>query len=265
MPFNTTLQQVFRICITAITCMFFTCGAPNSACAQSTDSASTVTLTTDDGNVLPALYWHPLAADSPAVILLHMRRGNKEDYLSLGDKLQKEGYAAIAIDMRAHGDSIGPNDKPLALEYLKDSDYTDMLMDVKAAHDFLEDNKGVDPDRVAIIGASIGANLAIMYASGDKRVRTVISLSPGTNYRGLKPAAFLEEYGRRPLYLVASRKDKYSFESSLELKELASKADPVSLRLFDGKLHGTQLLDQMEGFADTLVSGWLLNYLPPRR
>ena len=136
--------------------------------------------------------------------------------------------------------------------------------DVAAAHLAFDDDKRVDGDRVGIIGASIGANLAIMYTAGDRRVRTAIALSPGLNYLGLEPLGYLEDYDARALYLIAGEGDQTAFESC-EALERATAADPVSFRHFAGKDHGTDLLSAHPGLDMTIISGWLLNHLPPER
>ena len=71
------------------------------------------------------------------------------------DQLVKQNYIVLAYDVRGHGQSDkvdniyslfndpnqAPHDLIAAIEYLKDDDY-------------------VDAGRIAIVGASIGANLA---------------------------------------------------------------------------------------------------------
>ena len=47
--------------------------------------------------------------------------------------------------------------------------------------------------------------------------------------------------------------------------EAAKDADPVSFREFEGKEHGTNLLSAHPGLDMTIITGWLLNHLPPDR
>lgn len=227
--------------------------------------AEAVRLTTSDQHDLAAWYFQPIKDKAPALILLHMRGSDKSSFAGLAAKLHAEGYAVIAIDLRGHGDSKFPDGSNPGFKALQDSDYLAMLNDVKAAHSFLEGKAAVDADRVGIIGASIGANLAIMYAATDRRVRTVVALSAGLDYKGLKPGAYLEDFGTRPLYLLCAKEDEYAWQSSVELEKQATLADPISLRVFTGKAHGTDLFISQPGLDDTIVSGWLLNYLAPKR
>jgi len=221
-------------------------------------------LQTSDGWRVAAWYWAPAGAKAPGVILLHMRGKDKSSWGDMPNKLMAEGYAVIAIDLRGHGETLDPQGRQVGLNALTEADYQAMLNDVAAAHTFLAGQDSVDGDRVALIGASIGANLAIMYAASDKRVRTVVALSPGLDYFGLKPLDYLEGYDRRALYLIASEGDKAAYEACLAIKD-ATAADPVSFRPFSGRDHGTNLLSANEGLDATIISGWLLNHVPPER
>jgi len=221
-------------------------------------------LETSDGWRVAAWYWPPAGAKAPGVILLHMRGKDKSSWGDMPNKLVAEGYAVIAIDLRGHGETLDPQGRRVALSSLTEADYLAMLNDVAVAHAFLADQDSVNGDRVAIIGASIGANLAIMYAAGDKRVRTVVALSPGLDYMGLKPMGYLEGYDKRALYLIAAEGDKPAYEACLAIQN-ATTADPVSFRPFKGRDHGTNLLSAHEGLDDTIISGWLLNHVPPER
>jgi dienelactone hydrolase len=228
--------------------------------------AKAVRIATNDGWQLAAWYWPPknTKVKAPGIILLHQRGADKSSWGSIPAKLLAEDYAVLAIDLRGHGETLDPQGQSVPLAALKEADYLAMLNDVAAAREYLAAQPSVNGERMAIIGASIGANLAIMYASKDYRIRTVICLSPGLDYFGLKPADHLAAYGERALYLIASSGDKYSYDSCAQLAAQAL-ADPVSFRKFTGKGHGTDLLASQDGLADTIVSGWLLNHVPPER
>ncbi|MEZ5338255.1 MAG: alpha/beta fold hydrolase [bacterium] len=248
-----------------ITVLGLLLGLAGNAMAAAPKGARELTLTTTDGHSIAAWYWKPQKSGAPALILLHMLGSDKSAYSDMAAKLVAEGYAAIAIDLRGHGDSLFPDGGNPGFRALTESDFSGMLNDVKAAHEFLATQQDVDAERVGVIGASIGANLAIIYASSDLRVRTAVALSAGDDYKGLRPSSFIERFGRRPLYLICAKGDDYSWQSSVALEKLATAADPVSLRVFEGKAHGTKLLEEHAGLDDTIVSGWLLNYLPPKR
>jgi dienelactone hydrolase len=233
------------------------------------DHASIVSIQTADGGLVAGWYWPAqLAAKqkvAPGVLLLHMRGADKASWGSLPETLRNEGFAVLAIDLRGHGETVNSQGQRLALDSLRDSDYQNMLFDVGAGMTWLRGQKGVDPERQGIIGASIGANLGILYAAQDRKVRTVVCLSPGLDYKGLKPLPALKAYDKRPLYLLAAIGDKDSYSACEALRDAALLAKPASLRAFTGSDHGTNLLRAHPGLDKTITTGWLLNYLPPER
>lgn len=236
-------------------------GAPQQAVPA---GARFAWLTTGDGYKVAAWYW-PVKGDIsvPGIILLHQRGKDKSSWGGFPAKLVSAGFAVIAIDLRGHGETQGPNGQVVPLDSLRDADYQAMLYDVGAAHAFLAQQKGVDGDRVGIIGASIGANLALLYAAQDRRIRTVVALSPGLDYKSLKPLAAMKGLDKRPLFLLASKGDKASLDCIHTLEQAAVKEAPVSLREFDGNAHGTDLLSTQSGLDSIISDGWLMNYLPP--
>jgi acetyl esterase/lipase len=91
----------------------------------------------------------------------------------------------------------------------KDADYKPMVSDVGVAAQYLYDNNVVNIDRVYIIGASMGANLAVMYGVTDAKVKKVVMLSPSANYHGLNPIPSIEDFSK-PILFVYSKLDDQS-------------------------------------------------------
>jgi dienelactone hydrolase len=255
----------------AVACALLCCSGPAAAPARipAPAHAQNVTLQTADGMAVAGWYWPAKLAPkqklAPAVLLLHMRGKDKASWGGLPETLRLEGYSVLAIDLRGHGETTNSQGRSLPLESLRDSDYSNMLFDVGAAHAWLRQQPGIDAERLGIIGASIGANLGILYAAQERKVRTVVCLSPGLDYKGLKPQGALPAYDKRPLYLLVARGDKESYSACEALRDAAIKAKPASLRAFNGSEHGTELLRAHPGLDKTITTGWLLNYLPPER
>lgn len=232
--------------------------------------ASFTWLKTRDQYNVAAWYFGPKVpkvkgAQAPAILLLHMRGKDKSSWGALPAKLVDEGFAVLSIDLRGHGETLDPQGRSLPLNSLDDSDYQNMLFDVAAGHDYLAQQSGVDPERLGIIGASIGANLGLMYCSKDRRVRTVVALSPGVNYKSLEPLPAMDGVDKRAIYLVASSDDLPSVEACEKLAASGNQEGVKSVRMFEGSAHGTDLFSAHKGFDDTIVGGWLLNTIPPRR
>jgi alpha-beta hydrolase superfamily lysophospholipase len=202
------------------------------------------TLTTSDGLTISYSYL-PAKEGAAGMILLHMLGRSKDDYATFARMLNIAGFAVLAIDFRGHGQSAGE------LHQFSDADFNKMVRDVKAAKQFLARQPGVDSRRIGIVGASIGANIALNYAVDDPDVKTVVLLSPGMNYRGVSPVDSMKRYSN-PVMLAAANDDR---ESAIAVHRLGELAHASGVQVFPGRSHGTQLLETTE--ADQLARDWL--------
>ena len=203
------------------------------------------TATTQDGHTI-AYQIYPSKAGSPAVILLHMLRRSRTDWDSIAKWLQKNGYTVIVPDLRGHGQSSGNWEK------FTPEDFNKMTFDVAAMKSVLE-NQGADVKRLAIIGASIGANVAFNYAATDPDVKTVVLLSPGLEYKGVQTGN--TKFGR-PFLAVASKDDQYGAQSAQEIKRNNPSAELV---LYEKAGHGTNMFIAQNDLAPKILD-WLKEY-----
>ena len=65
----------------------------------------------------------------------------------------------LSIDLRGHGESISLNGKMISFQSFSLDDFNKMVLDVKAAKHFLVTQKHIGPNDIAVVGASIGANV----------------------------------------------------------------------------------------------------------
>mgnify|MGYP001619515732 FL=1 len=172
------------------------------------------------------------------IILLHMYTTTRHIWNEFAQELHARGYTVFSLDFRGHGES--------ALNYKKfsEEDFNKMIFDVKAAHHFLGKEKTV------VIGASIGANIALKYAS---HVDGVVALSPSFNYKGIRT----EDDAKKitvPVLLISSEEDIQSFNDIRKLHYLIKGS---GLKTCSGKGHGTRMLDSE---TKMLIFGWLDSY-----
>lgn len=216
------------------------------AVAQDTMEATVVEIEADDGLALVGDYYAPSEENglAPAVLLLHMLGSNRSAYEPLIPALLEEGYAVLTMDMRGHGDTGGSQDWDAA------------LTDVGTMLGWLREQEGVDAEQVAIIGASIGSNVALLGCAADDQCVTVVALSPGLDYRGVQPEmALLEGLAERSALLVASHNDGYSADSVTQM--FSSATGFVEARLYPGGAHGTQLFRNELDSISHLIRAWL--------
>lgn len=145
--------------------------------ATATANARVITLTTTDNVSIRATLSTPqdLDAKVPAVILIHQGGSNRHEWSTLTPELLGRGYVVLAYDVRGHGES----DPVDSIRKLFDDPHLAPL-DLQAAIQFLQTLSEVDPERLAVIGASIGANLAAM-ASSEMTVKTAVAISGKTS------------------------------------------------------------------------------------
>ncbi len=218
---------MFRRISTFVCLLILLAGAARAATTQD------VSFRTDDGVTIAGTLFLP-GKPGPGIMLLHALSRTREDWHTTANRLADAGFVVLTFDLRGHGAS-GP--LPAGTDL---SDLTRMTADVRAARAFLASRKEVAPNRIGIAGASIGANLAILLAANDPTVRSLVLLSPGIDYRGLRPEAALKKYGDRPAMLVASQEDNYSATSARQLA--ASGPGIRDLRLLNGAGHGPNIL-----------------------
>ncbi len=210
--------------------------------------AEEIRLQTEDGVTIHATFYD--AKSDKGIILLHRLGNDRNNWKEFAPLLVKNGFSAIAIDLRGHGQSI----EKLKLNSLTDKDFNDMVLDTKAAKKFLESKK---IGSIAIIGESIGANAALNYAVSDQSVKTIVLLSPGLDYRGIKTENSMSEYGERPILIIAADKDVYSAESSRKLDMLAF--GKKELLIYEGSEHGVPMFDEKAELKDLIID-WLKKY-----
>lgn len=202
-----------------------------------------VTFRAEDGTAISAAWYEPAYRPAPAVILVHMLGRSRRDWEDVAERLAAAGIGALAIDLRGHGDSAhGPTGD--------DGGYSAMVRDVAAAKRFLRTRSDVIPSRIGMLGASIGASLAVLDAAADPAVASLALLSPSMDYRGLRIEAAARKYGNRPMLLVSSDDDAYARRSVADLQKTGSPRELVQLA---GAGHGTNMLRRSPELAYSLV------------
>lgn len=197
-----------------------------------------------DGTQLVGTYWPATHPSATGIMLMHMMRARKESWQSLPTLLQsQQGYAVFAFDFRGHGESKGSS-----------SDRAGMLEDARAALSTFRALSGVDPERIVLIGASIGADAAVDIC-GEGCIGA-ISLSPGS-FLGTAYDAALLALGDKPVLCVASEDDS---QSAMTCRDNATLGlSDYQTQLYTGGRHGTDMLaiaDQQPMLID-LIFDWL--------
>lgn len=222
-----------------LACLLFTI----SLQAQPPPDHQTITIQRDPTTLTADFY--PASTDAPVILLLHMLNSNRSAYAPLIPDLRDAGYSILNIDLRGHGESGGTRDWDLAI--------SDVALGWTS---WLAENNHLTDSGLAIIGGSIGANVALISCAQVDDCRGAIALSPGLDYRGVKPeSALVDGLADRAALLVASQNDASS-STAIRQMFLKAKGD-VSARLYRGRAHGTRLFDSEYDSVSRLILGWL--------
>ena len=142
-------------------------------------------------------------------------------------------------------------------------DWPKLVSDVSLVLNYfpqLEDYPQVDRSRTVLIGASIGANAALLGATKNQEtVAAIVTLSPGIDYKGLNTVRAAYRY-QSPILMVASQNDLSSFESTQILYRIIRGSK--ELQLYRNIGHGTDMIRFYPALQDKVVK-WIVGKVPP--
>lgn len=206
------------------------------------------TLATSDGKSVAAVVGAPKGAVN-GVVFVHEAGRSKEDWIALADKFYRGGTLVLAVDLRGHGANVTGEVAPT----FGAGDYGAMVEDVKAG---VAELRKRGAQKVAIVGAELGANLALVAAADDPGVVSLALLSPGMDYKGVVTGESAKRYGARPLLLIAGSDDTYGVRSANALDSLSPGPHTVTVLEKAGKgvrmfNRAPTLESQLLGFVTT--------------
>ena len=195
------------------------------------------------------------------IILLHMLGRNRNDWNSFASILSNKnnGYSVLSIDSRGHAESTSQNGNIISFQSFTLDDFNKMVMDVKAAKQFLITQKNINPNNIAIVGASIGANVALNYAALDPSMKAVVLLSPGLDYKGVTTSNTIKQYNG-PIYIATAGKDPIAGNDPQTLCNEINCANNNRLHIYqDSNSHGTDMFSDssLQPPLDKLIVSWL--------
>ncbi|MBI1256228.1 MAG: alpha/beta fold hydrolase [Chloroflexi bacterium] len=201
-----------------------------------------VELRADDGLTLVGdLYNAQLNVQTPAILLMHMNGGNRNDWHYFIVSLTAQGYRVLTVDLRGHGETGGSRDWQKAIG------------DTQLWLNWMENQPAIDADNIGIVGASIGSNLALVGCAADKHCKTVVAMSPALDYFGVTTSDAITALRQRPALIMGSRRDSPTGPDVATMAGLG--VGEVDVHLFAGQQHGTALFG-IDGVSDEIIA-WL--------
>jgi dienelactone hydrolase len=223
--------------------------------SQNKESDNEIIITTKDSIKISAFYKYKKAqlALMPAIILIHQGGSSKEEWraLPIVNKLIEEGYAVLAYDVRQHGAS----GKDKGTRYNLFNNPNRAPLDLLAVMAFLKKEKNINYNRIGILGASIGANLACAASASDKyTVKSIVSLSAKTdaaqNLSGSK-----ETIHPKKAFYIASKGDQKGLrvQWAKELYNLTT--GKKQIKIVEGDKHGSFMI-KAQPFLEKNIIEW---------
>ena len=220
------------------------------AFAISPVQAKPIKLVTTDGVILHGQYSTPrkLTDKHPAVILIHQGGSDHSEWNFMLPSLLSKNYVVLAYDVRGHGQS----DKVANMGQLF-NDPTLAPKGLAAAIKYLKAKKQVDGTRIAVVGASIGGNLAAVGIA-NMGVKTAVCISGKTaavfNLEGKKKLAL------HSIYYISSNENRgLRAEWAQELHKLTKEPHKITI-VKSSEGHGVEIFKD-EPNVEYQVLQWL--------
>jgi uncharacterized protein len=214
----------------------------------------TVQFKTADGLSLRA--WYKPSVNGAVVIMVHGGSANRAWFITEATELARRGIGVLMFDSRACGESEGK------VQTWGDQE----TRDVDAAVTYVVARPDVNPNRIGIVGYSIGASSASMVAARDPRLRAVFlnaiwptlqdeliykSSFPkamtswlafrafdvaGVNWQAVRPIDALPQIAPRPLVILAGEFDADTPLPQAQ-RSFAAAAEPKAFWMVPGADH----------------------------
>lgn len=178
-----------------------------------------VTLVAADGVSLAA--WYVPSQNTAAVIVQHGYKSNRGEALGTAEVLARHGYGVLMIDLRGHGDSEGDLITFGALE----------MQDEEAGYQYLLTRPDVDPERIGILGNSMGGSVVINYAAQNPKIKAVVAHSAFSSLQdtvvtGVRTFANLPPFPFAPMIQFFAEQDAGIKASTVAAKEVIGNISP---------------------------------------
>ncbi len=200
----------------------------------------------------------------PLVVMLHQFGEDHQAWKKLWEAVYPSGIAVLALDMRGHGNSTfdvkrnqrRPPNTFYEGEFLKYPDDVKFFVDTCVA--MYGDR--VDASKIAVVGASIGANTGLLYALKEPRVEYLAMISPGLDYRGLELAPAMLKVDDLDIFIATADQDIYSYTSVDLLTDFF--ADKVDYEIYSAMHHGNRLLNTNVDLLRRIVHDLVVHLRP---
>jgi alpha-beta hydrolase superfamily lysophospholipase len=170
-----------------------------------------VSLVAADGVHLAA--WYVPSQNGAVIIVQHGYKSHRGHVLTEAEIFTRHGYGVFMLDLRGHGNSEGDLITFGLLE----------MQDMEAGYQYLLTRPEVDPERIGIVGNSMGGSVVINYAAQNPQIKAVVAHSAFSSLQdtvvtGVQTFANLPPFPFAPLIQFFAEQ-----EASIKASEIAAK------------------------------------------
>lgn len=109
--------------------------------------------------------WYVRPRNGATVIALHGTGSNRLGVERHSRLLVRHGYGVLALDLRGHGESDG---RSTSAPWTMDEDVSAVLTWLRARDE-------VDPQRIGLVGVSMGGEVAVRVAASERAIRATVA------------------------------------------------------------------------------------------
>jgi len=151
-----------------------------------------------DGTVVTGWWSPPAGPNSPVVLIVHGRSANIASRASIMKRLMADGMGVLMFDFRGYGASTGtPSERHLTEDTL-------------TAYQWMR-SKGVSPDKIVVIGQSLGDSPAAALAA-SRPIGALLLVSPFTNM----PDALAQRLPWLPIRILPWTRNRFDVDGNVK-------------------------------------------------
>jgi dienelactone hydrolase len=157
--------------------------------------------------MLQASFYKP-ANRAPGVILVHDAGADRSQLEGVADRLSKQGFGVLALDLRGHGAN-----KSTTLDWTqlsaddKKATWSFAQRDLDAAADWLGTQPNIHSTSLSLVAYGAGCALAVRHAKNDENVVCMALLAPNPQDYGFDVKTDIQTLAGLPMCVVAAKDD----------------------------------------------------------
>jgi len=164
---------------------------------------------TADGWKIHLKYVKPKKDNLEVLLLIHSAKSNHLEFKKWFVDIEKYGYGWLALDLRGHGastyhiDGTSETYKTFSVSGIN-NDYNKMIRDIDACVVYLS-SVGVDESKIFLVGANLGANIAIKYGVINQKIGGIVAINPASNINDVTTIKPLMLYKEKPILFITGQ------------------------------------------------------------